>query len=182
MKLGQFISYYIRKNFTKKFYKNCDLKTSSMPFNVCKELSTTSVGKLNFLRNYLYQICNSKTIKIYPNQHAGLLRFLFTEDSLKTMKGLGLVSRSHFSNNFLHWPNFVIRMCLLLQLFSKMRFVFHAWAIDDAMTFEYPKSQNLIYSRTKSFQSDIEDIFPFFTSALLQTYKLSKMQWTQHLK
>ena len=28
-------------------------------------------------------MCNSKAIKISPNQYAGLLRFLFTEDSLK---------------------------------------------------------------------------------------------------
>ena len=48
MKFGQFISYHIRKNFIKKFYKNCSLKTSSRLFCVCKELSTTSVGKRNF--------------------------------------------------------------------------------------------------------------------------------------
>ena len=37
-KFGQFVSYYKRKIFIKKFYKNCDLKTSSRPFCVCKEL------------------------------------------------------------------------------------------------------------------------------------------------
>ena len=42
-------------------------------------------------------MCISKTIKIYPNQHADLLRFLFTEDFLKIKKGLELVFRSHFS-------------------------------------------------------------------------------------
>ena len=42
----------------------------------------------------------SKAIKIGPNQHADLLRFLFTEDSLKIKKGLELVSRPHFSYNF----------------------------------------------------------------------------------
>ena len=36
-------------------------------------------------------MCNSKTIKICPNQHADLLRFLFTEDSLKIEKGVELV-------------------------------------------------------------------------------------------
>ena len=45
MKFGQFMSYYKRKNFIKKFDKNCDLKTSSRPLGVCKELSTTSIGK-----------------------------------------------------------------------------------------------------------------------------------------
>ena len=45
MKFGQFMSYYRRKNFIKKLYKNCDLKTSSRRFCVCKELITTSIGK-----------------------------------------------------------------------------------------------------------------------------------------
>ena len=47
MKFDQFTSYY-KRIFIKKFYKNCDLKTSSRPFCVCKELSTTSIGKWNF--------------------------------------------------------------------------------------------------------------------------------------
>ena len=48
MKFSQFMSYYKGTNFIKKFYKNCGLKTSSRPFCVCKELSTTSIGKWNF--------------------------------------------------------------------------------------------------------------------------------------
>ena len=48
MKFGQFISHYKRKNFIKKFYKNCDMKTSSRPFWIFKKLSTTSTGKWNF--------------------------------------------------------------------------------------------------------------------------------------
>ena len=47
IKFGQFVSYY-KKKFIKRFYKNCDLKTSSRPFCVRKELSTTSVRKWNF--------------------------------------------------------------------------------------------------------------------------------------
>ena len=43
---------------TKKFYQNFGLKTSSRPFCVCKELSTTSIGRLtdtiiNLLQNYI---------------------------------------------------------------------------------------------------------------------------------
>ena len=53
MKFGLFMSHYKRKNFIKKFYKNCNLKTSSRPFYVCKELSTTSIGKLNSWSNLL---------------------------------------------------------------------------------------------------------------------------------
>ena len=33
--------------------------------------------------SYLYYICNSKAIKIYPKQHAYFHRILFTEDALK---------------------------------------------------------------------------------------------------
>ena len=45
MKFGQFVSYYERKKFIKKFHKNFDLETSSRFFCVYKELSTTSIGK-----------------------------------------------------------------------------------------------------------------------------------------
>ena len=91
-------------------------------------------------------MCNGKTIKICLNQHAHLLRFIFTEDPLTINKGLELVSRPYFLKNFLikifllqyyiNWPNFIARLCLLLKLFSKMCFVFHAWAFDDVTTFE----------------------------------------------
>ena len=37
----------------------------------------------------------------FSKQHADLFRFLFTEDALKIIKGLGLVSRPHFLYNFL---------------------------------------------------------------------------------
>ena len=45
MKYTQFMSYYKRKNFIETFYKNYDLKTSSRPYCVCEELSTTPIGK-----------------------------------------------------------------------------------------------------------------------------------------
>ena len=54
-----------------------------------------------FEASYLYQVCNSKAMEICPNQHADLLRFPFTEDYLKIQKGQELVSRPHFSKNFL---------------------------------------------------------------------------------
>ena len=38
-------NYYKRKKIMKKFYKLCELKTSSMPFCVFKELGATTVGK-----------------------------------------------------------------------------------------------------------------------------------------
>ena len=50
MKFVQFVSYYQRKNFIKKFHKKFNLETSSRSFFVYKELSTTSIGKWNFWR------------------------------------------------------------------------------------------------------------------------------------
>ena len=52
MKFGQFMSYYKRKKIIKKFYKNCNLETSSRPFYVYKELSTTFWSKLPILDMY----------------------------------------------------------------------------------------------------------------------------------
>ena len=92
MKFGEFMSY-------SKANKN-STKTSSRLFCVCKELSSTLLEYEIFEAIYLYYICNSKAIKVSPNQHAGFLRLLFTEDSLNIKKGLGLVSRSLFSYDF----------------------------------------------------------------------------------
>ena len=96
-----------------------------------KTVSAFWVVKLN-----CFAVYNSKAIKISPNQQAGLLTFLFTEDSLKIKKCLELVSRPHFPYNFLikkvilkcyiNWPNFITRLCLLPKLLNKMCFVFHA--------------------------------------------------------
>ena len=44
---------------------------------------------------------HSKAIKICPNQHTDLLKFLFTGDSFKIKKDLELVSRQHFLNKIL---------------------------------------------------------------------------------
>ena len=49
MKFGQLISYYKRKYFFKKLYKNCNLKTSSWSFCVCKELSTNETFEATYL-------------------------------------------------------------------------------------------------------------------------------------
>ena len=110
MKLGKkFISFqkiflFSRKsNFriidtqlVKQLHKNCQLETTSRPFCVYKELSTTSTGKWNFEVSYLYLICISKTIKICLNQHTDLFRFLFSDDSSIIKKELQLVSRPYF--------------------------------------------------------------------------------------
>ena len=100
---GQFMSYQKRNVFSKKFQNNCDLKTSSGPFCICKEVSTNLIMENNIFKATClkYQICNTTTIQICQNYHVYLLRFLYTEDSLKIKKGLELVSRPHFSYNFL---------------------------------------------------------------------------------
>ena len=48
MKFVQLMSYHKRKKIIKKYHKNCNLKTSSMPFCNHKESSTISIGKWNF--------------------------------------------------------------------------------------------------------------------------------------
>ena len=48
MKSGQFMSYYKRKNFIKKFHKNCDMKSSSRSFCAWKKFRISSTGKRNF--------------------------------------------------------------------------------------------------------------------------------------
>ena len=79
-----------------------------------------------------------------------LLKFHFPVEavlnSLKAQKGLELVFRLQFLQNFLmklflleddiNWSNFINRLCLLPKLFSKMHFLFYAQAFDGVMKFE----------------------------------------------
>ena len=66
MKSGQFMSYYKRKSLLKKCAKKWGLHTSSRPICIYKELCTIAIQKWNPEANWLYQICNRKTIKICP--------------------------------------------------------------------------------------------------------------------
>ena len=45
-------------------------------------------------------ICNSKTVKTCPSQHAHLLRFHFTEDSFKIKKGFVTCFQATFFAEF----------------------------------------------------------------------------------
>ena len=69
MKFGQILSYYKGKNFAKKLVPD--------PFVFAKNQAQflSEIGIFDV--SYLSQICNSKAIKICPNQHASLLKFLF---------------------------------------------------------------------------------------------------------
>ena len=122
-------------------------------------------------------MCNSKTIQIFPNQYVDLLRFLFTEDSLKIKKFLELVFRSYFSYNFLikmfllqcyiKRPHFITRLYLLLKLFIKMcsRFMLRHLRCHDILISQKLKFDHL--KNEKSFRSELKNILPCFTSALL---------------
>ena len=121
MKLDQFMSYYKRKKIIKKFHKNCGLKPISRPFCVCKELITTSIEKQNFWTSW-------KLSKF-------VLRIPFPEDSLKIKQGLEIVSRPHFSYNFLIKKLFcnitltgqiLSPDCVYFPRYSIKCFVFHA--------------------------------------------------------
>ena len=74
MKFGQFMSYYKRKNSSK-------IRLFVFAKNKAQLL----------LENEIFEI------SYCPNQHADLLIIVFTKDSLKIKKGLGLVFRPHFS-------------------------------------------------------------------------------------
>ena len=81
------------------------------------------------------------------------------------------------------WQKFITGLCLLYKLFGKICFVFHAWAFDNIMTFEYLKSQILIISRMKKLLKWNEKRFSLFhkCSFLDIQNKLAKMYWTQSL-
>ena len=161
MKFSQYMSYYKRKKMIKNFYK----KSSSRLFYVCKEL--ISIGKSNFWNKLLILICNSKAIKICSNQHADLLRSIFREDSLKIKKGLELVFRPYFPNNFLikKFPIAILHKLAKFhyQTVFPVSFLGIWWChdiwISEKLKFDYLKKE-------KRFQSEIKNIFPCFTSAL----------------
>ena len=54
MKFGQFMSYYKRKNFIKKLYQNCGLKTSSRPFFDLQRIKHNFYWKMKFLKQATY--------------------------------------------------------------------------------------------------------------------------------
>ena len=67
----------LKKNFTKKLYKICDLKTSPRPFYLCKELGLTSIGKLFFFKEAIYIRCGiAKLSACRPSQISSYREFL----------------------------------------------------------------------------------------------------------
>ena len=80
---------------------------------------------------------------------------------MKIKKGLGLVSRPHFSQNFLindkkfyfvildKLAKISLSDCVYFSSYSVKYVLFHAWAFDGIMTFEYLKSKNSIISKER---------------------------------
>ena len=97
MKFGQFMLYSTGNNFIKTFNKNCSLRTSSRLFLVCKQLSTTFIGKWNFWSNLpryiIAKLSKLVQISMLASSDSFLLRIPW-----KFKKGLELVS----------WPQFLI--------------------------------------------------------------------------
>ena len=83
IKFGQFMWYYKRKSFLKKFYKNCNLETISRPSCVCKKIKHNLCCKMRFLKQRTYIRYVIVNYQICQNQHAHLLGFLFTDDFFK---------------------------------------------------------------------------------------------------
>ena len=139
------MSYYKWK--IKTFYKNCDLTTSSRPFCVCKELSTTSIGKWKFWSNLL---------TLDMQGHIYLLLF---------------ISRPHFSQNslikifllsyYIKWPNFMTRLYLRYELTQFN--MCHVSCIDIWWHHDIWISEKLKLSNYRSlkfdYQSEIKNIF-----------------------
>ena len=88
------------------------------------------------------------------NQHAALLRFLFTEDSL--------ILRKIFILYYINWPNFITRLCLLLKLFSRMCFVFPKFVRGSK-----PRTPSQIFKGTHPLTQLASSLFEIFVSTPL---------------
>ena len=104
------MSHYKRKNFIKKICKNCSVETSFRSFFVCKKrIKHNFYWKMKISEaSYLYQIYNSKAITICPNQHSDLLRFLFTDYSLKIKKAWNQLLGHIFHTIFFYQKFYVL--------------------------------------------------------------------------
>ena len=98
MKFDQFMPIYKRKYFIKKLHKNCDLKTCSRPFCVCKNWPQPLLKNWTFEASYLHWICLRKTIKICPNQHR-LPQIRFYRGLFENQKGPGTTFFIEYFNN-----------------------------------------------------------------------------------
>ena len=110
MKFGQFMSYHKWKKKIEKFYKNCDLKTNSRPFCICKVLSTISIGKWNLWSNLLildmlYYNYSNLSKPIYSPLEISVYRGFF-----ENQKGSGKIFQASFSIKFLDNFSFAVTL------------------------------------------------------------------------
>ena len=97
MKFDQFMSYHKRKNFMKKFYKDCELKTSSKQYCFCKGLKHIIYWKTNFLKD---ATCIRYVLAKLPTFVQIALRtplIPFYKGFFEIKKDWEIVSRPHFS-------------------------------------------------------------------------------------
>ena len=108
MKFGQFMSYYKKQNHQKILQKLWPGKQFQALFCL-QRIKRNFYWKNFFLKQATYiSYVTAKLSKFIQNQHVDLLRIIFTKDFLKIKKGVELVSRPHFSQNFDKKFNFVI--------------------------------------------------------------------------
>ena len=100
MKFGQFMSHYKRKNFIKKFCKNCSLKTSSKPFCVCKELSTASIGKCTFWSKLLILDLLKQSYRNLSKSACWPTQIPFYRGFFENKKGPGTIFQVRFFTEF----------------------------------------------------------------------------------
>ena len=122
IKFGQFMSYYKREKFIKKYYKNCDLKTSSRPFCVCKELSITSNWKMKSFKQAFY----TRSVLAKLSKFVQISSLTSSDCFFQRIMWKRKFFDKKFSSVILQTGQMSLPDCVPLKLFSKMCFVFHA--------------------------------------------------------
>ena len=148
MKFEQFMSYYRRKLFLKRHTKTGTWKLVPDPLVPGPLLENKFLKQATYIRYVTAKLQNCS------NQHAALLRFLFTEDSL--------ILRKIFILYYINWPNFITRLCLLLKLFSRMCFVFPKFVRGCQ-----PRTPSQIFKGTHPLTQLASSLFEIFVSTPL---------------
>ena len=159
------------KFVSKNYIKTATWNIVPGPFVFAKNYAQPLLENDIFEATCLYDICNSKNIKICQNHHAHLLRFLFTGDSFK-LKELGTSFQAIFFIKFFDQNLSFVILHKLTKFHYQTVFtfqviqqnVFHVsclgvwWRhdiwISEKKNFDYLKNE-------KSFRSEIKNIFTF---------------------
>ena len=107
MKFDQFMSYYKGKNFIQTFYKNCDLKTRSRPFGVCKAQPLLENNIYNKQATYMtYVFCTYINYQNLSKSARRPSQIHFYRRSSEYWKGPGTSFRATFFKEF--FDNFIL--------------------------------------------------------------------------